>query len=90
MNKTQWVLQAYHLVDRVLSELQAQFDKWGVQQHSPERYLAILSEEVGEAAKAVVQGDIDDMRHQLIEVAAVALAMAAHSNDLRQEWPVPR
>lgn len=66
--------------------------KFGVQNHSPERWLAILMEEVGEVAKEICElgycaGSKDAVyrslvphhvkcyREELIQVAAVAVAM---------------
>ena len=36
-------------------EREAQDEKWGEQRHSDEKWLAILLEELGEAAKAVLE-----------------------------------
>lgn len=49
--------------------------KWGEQNHHPFKYLAILGEEVGEANKAAIEGDWNNYRVELIQVAAVAVAM---------------
>lgn len=64
----------------ILRERDAQDGKWGEQNHPPEWYLAILVEEVGELAQAIVQaqheeGDPKRIRRELVQVAAVALAM---------------
>jgi NTP pyrophosphatase (non-canonical NTP hydrolase) len=57
--------------------------KWGVQRHSYGAWLAILVEEVGEVAQAMQKGmvsqkdtDADDLFKELIQVAAVASAIA--------------
>ena len=72
---------------RVLSEVMGerlrQEDKWGQQNHDPFTYLAILGEEFGEACQAAVQATMepdknttwDDYRDELIQIAAVAVAM---------------
>lgn len=61
-------------------ERERQEAKWGQQNHHPFHYLAILGEEVGEANKAAVQafgegGEWIEYRKELIQVAAVAVAM---------------
>ncbi|MCY9017244.1 MazG-like family protein [Priestia megaterium] len=69
----------------VLTERIKQNEKWGVQRHDMGKWLAILAEEFGEAAQAM-QGplgltsmketDADDLYEELIQVAAVASAIA--------------
>lgn len=75
----------------VMAERQNQNAKWGLQNHDPFKYLAILGEEVGEANKAAVEAydfknsewkrpELYDSlfygyREELIQVAAVAVAM---------------
>jgi NTP pyrophosphatase (non-canonical NTP hydrolase) len=54
-----------------------QDEKWGQQDHDPLVWLAILMEEVGEVAEAIVRGHqtmIQDYRTELLQVAAVAVA----------------
>ncbi len=69
---------------QVAQERQRQIDKWGPQNHHPIEWLAILMEEVGEASKEgleahfdkfYVNGSYERMKHELIQVAAVAVAM---------------
>lgn len=36
--------------------------------------LAVLTEELGEVARAMLDGDRDDLRRELVQVAAVAVA----------------
>ena len=63
----------------ILAERKRQDDKWGVQDHDDPLWLAILTEEVGEAAQCICRandgdapaGDIDK---EIVQVAAVALA----------------
>lgn len=57
-------------------ELANQRRKWGVQHHTDANWLAILVEEVGEAAKSMLEDGGDDGRvsAELIQVAAVAVA----------------
>lgn len=71
------------IIGQVKSEMQRQIDKWGVQEHEPLVWNAILGEEVGEVSKAILEtwfqgGDVDDdgyqYRKELIHVAAVAIS----------------
>ena len=72
------------VLDEVLLERKLQFNKWGEQNHEPFAWLAILGEEVGEANMAALEahftgyeksGDLHPFRAELIQVAAVAVAM---------------
>jgi len=65
---------ALDVIGMVVDERKRQDDKWGEQNHNPERWLAILGEEVGEACKAVLEGDAEGYRKELVQVAAVAVA----------------
>jgi NTP pyrophosphatase (non-canonical NTP hydrolase) len=58
-------------------ERHAQDAKWGEQNHDDFIWTAILTEEVGEAAQAALHakfGGHGDLREELVQVAAVALA----------------
>ena len=69
----------------ILDERISQEIKWGVQNHSPIEWCAILMEEVGETAKEAHEfhfkkyykdtGQLQRYQEELIQVAAVALAM---------------
>ena len=60
----------------VLNERVAQEAKWGQQDHVPPWYYLILAEEVGEVAKTILEGkSVYTIRTELIQVAAVAVAM---------------
>jgi NTP pyrophosphatase (non-canonical NTP hydrolase) len=65
----------------VLIERGNQETKWGEQNHRCDLYYTILGEEVGEVGKAICEylilnhGSIADIRMELIQVAAVAVAM---------------
>ena len=68
-------------------ERSMQDEKWGVQNHSPEWWLAILMEEVGELAQAILEthfdknpehltkGGVANIRHEAVQCAAVAMAL---------------
>ena len=65
------------IIDEILVERQKQDEKWGVQNHNSWYWLAILMEEVGEVAHAICgkRHDFLNYREELIQVAAVAVAM---------------
>lgn len=58
----------------VIAERVAQDAKWGEQNHDPYKWLAILSEEVGEVAEAMLKGSRGNYRDEMVQVAAVAVA----------------
>ena len=71
------------VLNQVDSERIAQNLKWGKQNHPYTYWLAILMEEVGEVAQAMQEGsahhkksDANDLYNELIQVAAVATAIA--------------
>ena len=67
------------ILEEVLKERQRQDDTWGYpQMHKLPGWLVILLEEAGEAAQACRNNDIKQVRKELIEVAAVALATIEH------------
>lgn len=72
---------SYALVS-VLEERKKQDTKWGEQNHNPYIYLAILTEEIGELAQAILQtqfggdkGGWKNVRKEAVHTAAVALAI---------------
>jgi hypothetical protein len=70
--------------DTVRDERERQDEKWGEQNHDDMTWSAILGEEFGEACQAALEGnpawgrDDDEslrkLRHELVQVAAVAMA----------------
>jgi NTP pyrophosphatase (non-canonical NTP hydrolase) len=69
-----------NILAEVYNERERQDAKWGEQNHHPFLYLAVLGEEVGEANQAALQATFGgktwaDYRQELIETAAVAVAM---------------
>ncbi len=72
------------LTKAVVDERHRQDAKWGEQNHHPYKWLAILHEETGEAAKAVLESALGEYRKELVQVAAVSLA-AIESLD-RGKW----
>lgn len=70
------------VLSEVFQERKKQNSKWGIQDHSPAEYLMILGEEVGEANKAALEAHFkyeganwEEYRKELIQIAAVAVAM---------------
>jgi NTP pyrophosphatase (non-canonical NTP hydrolase) len=74
------------ILSEVVDERKRQDIKWGEQNHDPFAYLCILTEEVGEASKAALEAHdwenetwnsdkIGELREELIQIAAVAVAM---------------
>jgi len=65
--------------DKVLSEVhferERQDNKWGVQNHDPYFWYSILGEEFGEIGKALCEKDFKNYREELIQTAAVCVAM---------------
>lgn len=62
------------ILQRIVDERRRQDKKWGTKfSNSAERWLAILAEEFGEAAMAVVDRQYDDLDKELIQVAAVCV-----------------
>jgi len=78
--------QVHRAFNATAAEMVRQLRKWGVQGHEDLKWLAILMEEVGELAEAILlPGDrkipeASDLvkrrqrRHELIQVAAVAIS----------------
>lgn len=62
------------ILNDIIRELERQEAKWGVQDHLPYTWIAILVEEVGEVCQAVLKGDADNYREELVQVVAVAVA----------------
>ena len=57
--------------DLISMEREYQLKLWGDQKHSDEKWLAILTEEVGEIAKAILEEDDVELLKEMCQVAAV-------------------
>jgi NTP pyrophosphatase (non-canonical NTP hydrolase) len=57
-------------------ESKEQFRKFGVQNHDIFKWFAILTEEVGELAEAILQGKYNKAWREAISVSTVALKIA--------------
>lgn len=85
--KGDWINAYKNVLAEIKEERIKQDSRWGVQNHSPEHWLMILGEEVGEVNRAALEGIVLDSngikvhdkwknyREELIQVAAVAIAM---------------
>lgn len=62
------------ILDEVLVERRRQDEKWGPQDHSDYKWLAILQEEIGEASEALLEADATG---QLAE---------PHGSHLARQW----
>lgn len=62
------------ILQEIADERKRQDIKWGEQNHHPYKWLAILGEEVGEADRAALEGNLVEYHKELIQVAAVAIA----------------
>lgn len=62
------------IFDVIRLERAAQDAKWGEQNHSPLKWLAILIEEVGEVGKAIIEDNRAQCMVELIHCAAVIVA----------------
>ena len=62
------------ILQDIEGERERQETKWGEQNHAPELWQVILLEEIGEAAKALLEGDAPGYRAEMIQAAAVTIA----------------
>jgi NTP pyrophosphatase (non-canonical NTP hydrolase) len=62
-----------HAINAIRAERHRQIEKWGHGPMPAGRELAILVEEVGEVATAIQDGDIQNLRDELVQVAAVCV-----------------
>lgn len=53
----QWAARHTWVANMVYDERISQLEKWGVQSHDLDKWLVILTEEVGELAKAILEHD---------------------------------
>lgn len=85
------------IISNIMQERKLQDEKWGVQNHKPIEWSAILMEEVGEMAKEAHEyhfrgryykdtGQLERYRKELVQVAAVAVAMleSLYRNELSE------
>lgn len=70
-------------IEAIRIERERQDKKWGVQNHNLMTWLGILAEEFGEAAKEINEFHfrdawLEDVRAELVQTAAVAVAMVEY------------
>ena len=63
------------IIEQVIAERERQDRLWGVQDHEPLKWVAILLEEAGEYAKDVLEGRVAHAREEVVQIAAVAIAI---------------
>ena len=69
------------ILHEILKENNRQLEKWGIQDHYGTEWLAILTEEVGELAKAILEYDRGlctsrDVMKEAIQASTVAIKIA--------------
>ena len=73
--KKEVLLQQLIIFEKIKEERLRQDNKWGVQNHSDEKWTCIAAEEFGECAKEVLeQKNPDNFNNELIQLAAVIVA----------------
>jgi NTP pyrophosphatase (non-canonical NTP hydrolase) len=85
------------VIQAVIAERFHQEAKWGEQNHDPFTWLSILGEEVGECHNAALEArfkwakekniSVENLKEELIQVAAVAVAMVEALDRNRWQWP---
>jgi len=72
----------FKLLHQIVAERQRQDAKWGEQNHGDLKWMTILTEEVGEAAKGILQEELaglpgepnGNLEEELVQIASVAMA----------------
>ena len=73
------------IINDIIEERERQDKKWGANRDLPHTFwLTILAEESGEAAKAILQGT-PNLKDELIQVAAVAVAWIENIESQRRQ-----
>lgn len=65
-----------YILQLIKNERIAQNEKWGKLHHSKDNHfvaMSVLSEEVGEVARAILEKDLKNLEEELIQVAAVCV-----------------
>lgn len=77
------------VLEEVAEERARQDREWGIQYHELAVWALILTEEVGEVCKAILEARsgraLDDVRMELVQVAAVAASMVEAIDEQRTE-----
>ena len=69
-----WTEGVNSTLPRVKKERLRQLSKWGLQNHEPLFWLGVITEENGEIAKAMIEGDMEQAKKEAIECAACCIA----------------
>lgn len=69
-------MKQQQIIEAILAERKRQDEKWGVKNHSPFVWNAILTEEVGEVSHEILNNepDSDGLQIELVQIAAVIFA----------------
>ncbi|MEE9532710.1 MAG: hypothetical protein V3W52_17160 [Syntrophobacteria bacterium] len=74
--------------EKVLAEVDDERDyqdeKWGVRDLPIDTWFTVLDKQLGQAATCALDRDVEGLRHQLVQVAAVAVAMIEAHDEARQ------
>ena len=62
------------IYNKIDDEREYQDNKWGIQQKNNYIWASILTEEVGEAHKAILEGNKIRLQREIIQVIAVGVA----------------
>ena len=77
MNRQDMVISSYFddAIEEIRQERTRQILKWGDRRMlSNWTWIAVISEEVGEIAEAMLKGKLPDIHYEIVHVAAVAVA----------------
>lgn len=84
------------VLDDVKTERGRQVNRWGTQRLDWPVWMAVLTEEVGESAEAALEAHFDrsspleHLREELVQVAAVAVAIVEHIDAIDAQNELPR
>lgn len=80
------LMRQRRILTNTLDERENQDAKWGANRNLPhDTWLRILVEEVGEVANALNEGDEENLRVELIQVMASAMAWVENYDRRREE-----
>lgn len=65
----------HSISEEIKKERERQDQLWGEQNHALPFWHCILAEEVGETARSILAGNAQGVRRELVQTAAVAVAM---------------
>lgn len=79
-----------NILTSIVRERQRQDKLWGKpndRDYTHERWLMVLVEEVGEVAKSIQDGEVENLKEELTQVAAVAIAFLETLPNEKPEGP---